>query len=70
MIYLDNDILRKFAKPDPDPKVVDYLDRHRSEPWGVSTVVLYRRNRPSASGLDPEGEGRTLSWRSTFTMDG
>ena len=21
---------------------------------------LYRRSRPSASGLDPEGEGRTL----------
>jgi predicted nucleic acid-binding protein len=41
MLYLDNDVLRKFAKPDPDPKVVDYLDRHRSEPWGLSTVVLY-----------------------------
>jgi hypothetical protein len=23
-------------------------------------VLLYRRSRPSASGLDPEGEGRTL----------
>lgn len=41
MLYLDNDVLRKFAKPDPDPRVVDYLDRHRSVPWGVSTVVLY-----------------------------
>jgi len=41
MLYLDNDVLRKFASPDPDPKVVDYLNRHRSEPWGISTVVLY-----------------------------
>lgn len=41
MLYLDNDVLRKFANPDPDPKVVDYLDRHRSDPWGISTVVLY-----------------------------
>ncbi|WP_049927036.1 hypothetical protein [Halopiger goleimassiliensis] len=24
------------------------------------TAGVYRRNRPSASGLDPEGEGRTL----------
>ena len=24
------------------------------------TVTLYRLSRPSASGLDPEGEGRTL----------
>jgi death-on-curing protein len=25
-----------------------------------TVVVFYRRNRPSASGLDPEGEGRKL----------
>lgn len=41
MLYLDNDVLRKFAQPDPDPAVVEYLERHRSEPWGISTVVLY-----------------------------
>ncbi|PSP51160.1 VapC toxin family PIN domain ribonuclease [Halobacteriales archaeon QS_5_68_33] len=41
MLYLDNDVLRKFARPDPDPAVVDYLSRHGSEPWGISTVVLY-----------------------------
>ncbi len=23
---------------------------------------IYRRSRPSASGLDPEGEGRKLRW--------
>jgi truncated hemoglobin YjbI len=29
---------------------------------GIRAVVddFYRRSRPSASGLDPEGEGRTL----------
>lgn len=30
---------------------------------------VYRRNRPSASGLDPEGEGRELDRASTFTVD-
>ena len=29
-------------------------------PFGVA--YLYRRSRPSASGLDPEGEGRKLRW--------
>ena len=28
---------------------------------GFDVGFVYRRSRPSASGLDPEGEGRTLS---------
>ena len=31
-------------------------------PLPISEILVgvYRRSRPSASGLDPEGEGRTL----------
>jgi predicted transposase len=28
--------------------------------YDARSATFYRRNRPSASGLDPEGEGRTL----------
>ncbi|WP_435158609.1 hypothetical protein [Haladaptatus sp. DFWS20] len=37
-------------------------DRHnlQNEEELATTIGLYRRSRPSASGLDPEGEGRTL----------
>ena len=41
MLYLDNDVLAKYARPDPDPNVVDYLKQHRSEPWGISAIVAY-----------------------------
>jgi predicted nucleic acid-binding protein len=41
MLYLDNDILAKYARPDPDPNVVHYLKQHRSEPWGISAIVAY-----------------------------
>lgn len=41
MLYLDNDVLAKFARPDPDPAVVRYLKGHSSEPWGISALVAY-----------------------------
>jgi predicted nucleic acid-binding protein len=41
MLYLDNDVLAKYARPNPDPKVVQYLKQHSSEPWGVSAIVAY-----------------------------
>ena len=41
MLYLDNDVLAKYARPDPDPNVVHYLKQHSSEPWGISTIVAY-----------------------------
>jgi len=39
----------------PVPAVFGYCDEHERYP-----APFYRRNRPSASGLDPEGEGRKL----------
>jgi hypothetical protein len=37
--------------------LIDYLD-------GVeATKAFYRRSRPSASGLDPEGEGRQKTYQ-------
>lgn len=41
MLYLDNDVLAKFARPNPDPAVVQYLKNHSSEPWGISALVAY-----------------------------
>jgi nitric oxide reductase subunit B len=32
----------------------------RESRFGLAHMTIYRRNRPSASGLDPEGEGRKL----------
>jgi len=41
MILLDNNIIRKYARPDPDEAVLTYLSDHRTEPWGISAIVLY-----------------------------
>jgi predicted nucleic acid-binding protein len=41
MLYLDNDVLAKYARPDPDPAVVQYLEGHSDEPWGISAIVAY-----------------------------
>lgn len=41
MLYLDNDVLAKFARPNPDPAVVQYLKDRSSEPWGISALVAY-----------------------------
>lgn len=41
MLYLDNDVLAKFARPNPDPAVVQYLKGYHSEPWAISALVAY-----------------------------
>jgi len=41
MICLDNDVLRKFADPDPDPNVVKYLSQHRGDTWLLPSLVLF-----------------------------
>lgn len=41
MICLDNDVLRKFADPDPDPAVVEYLTDHRADTWILPSIVLF-----------------------------
>jgi len=41
MLFLDNDVLAKFARPDPDPAVVAYLKEHSTEPWAISALVAY-----------------------------
>ncbi len=41
MLYLDNDVLAKFARPDPDPAVIEFLKQHRTESWAISTIVAY-----------------------------
>lgn len=41
MLYLDNDVLAKFARPNPNPAVVQYLKARNAEPWGISALVAY-----------------------------
>ena len=41
MILLDNNSIQKYARPDPDEAVLDYLSNHRTEPWGISAIVLF-----------------------------
>lgn len=62
-----------FVHDDPAvalTKVVGYDDdvtvKVRSYDHDSEFYVVYRRNRPSASGLDPEGEGRKLCKRVPF----
>lgn len=41
MLFLDNDVLAKFARPDPDPAVVEYLKDRRTDSWAISALVAY-----------------------------
>lgn len=41
MICLDNSVLRKYADPDPDPRVVAYLESHASDVWMVPAIIAY-----------------------------
>lgn len=41
MIVFDNDVLNEFRLPEPDERVVSYLQEHSSEQWFVPSIVLY-----------------------------
>lgn len=41
MLCLDNSVVAKFARPEPDANVVSYLKRNASEPWGVPATVVF-----------------------------
>jgi predicted nucleic acid-binding protein len=55
MILLDNSIIRKYARPDPDDAVLNYLSNHRTEPWGISALVLFE----FLSDYDTQSKQRT-----------
>jgi hypothetical protein len=44
----------------PDPTVFYNVVEYEESPLAAVQYWFYRRSRPSASGLNPEGEGRTL----------
>lgn len=50
MLCLDNSVLAKFARPDPDANVVSYLKRNASEPWAIPVTVLFEYLRYYSSG--------------------
>jgi len=62
MILLDNNSIQKYARPDPDEAVLDYLSNHRTEPWGISAIVLFE----FLSYYDTQAKQRTR--RSQFTQ--
>lgn len=41
MLCLDNSVVAKFARPDPDANVVSYLKDNASEPWAVPATVMF-----------------------------
>ena len=65
MIVLDNNIIRKYARPDPDEAVLDYLSEHRTEPWGISAIVLFE----FLSYYDTQSKQRTRRSQLTQAVD-
>ncbi|MBX0304305.1 type II toxin-antitoxin system VapC family toxin [Haloarcula salinisoli] len=41
LLCLDNSVVAKFARPDPDSSVVSYLQRNASEAWAIPATVLF-----------------------------
>jgi len=41
MLCLDNSVVAKFARPDPDANVISYLKDNSSEPWAVPATVMF-----------------------------
>jgi len=65
MILLDNNIIRKYARPDPDEAVLNYLSNHRTEPWGISAIVLFE----FLSYYDTQSKQRTRRSQLTQAVD-
>lgn len=65
MIVLDNNIIRKYARPDPDEAVLNYLSKHRTEPWGISAIVLFE----FLSYYDTQSKQRTRRSQLTQAID-
>jgi predicted nucleic acid-binding protein len=65
MILLDNDIIRKYARPDPDEAVLNYLSDHRTEPWAISAIVLFE----FLSYYDTQSKQRTRRSQLTQAVD-
>lgn len=53
MLCLDNSVLAKFARPNPDPNVISSLEAYAGDPWAVPVTVLfeYLRYYSSASAV-------------------
>ncbi|MFC6864147.1 type II toxin-antitoxin system VapC family toxin [Halomicroarcula sp. GCM10025817] len=61
MLCLDNSVVAKFARPDPDANVVAYLKRNASDPWAVPATVLfeYLRYYSSQSAVNQQHHALT-----------
>lgn len=65
MLFLDNDVLAKYARPDPDPQVVTYLKDHHAEPWAISAIVAFE----FLSYYDQQRQRRKLETLQTEVVD-
>ena len=65
MILLDNNIIRKYARPDPDEAVLNYLSDLRTEPWAISAIVLFE----FLSYYDTQSKQRTRRSQLTQAVD-
>jgi predicted nucleic acid-binding protein len=65
MICLDNDVLRKYARPSPDQQVVQHLSNHQKEPWTIPAIVLFEH----LHGYSSQNRLQTQRQRLERTMD-
>jgi len=71
MLCLDNSVVAKFARPDPDANVVSYLKRAASEPWAVPATVVfeYIRYYSSQSAVNQHQHALTQRVQRVLPLD-
>lgn len=72
MLCLDNSVVAKFARPDPDTNVVSYLKRNASEQWVVPATVLfeYLRYYSSQSAVHRQHQALTENIEQIAPLNG
>jgi predicted nucleic acid-binding protein len=63
MLCLDNSVVAKFARPDPDANVVAYLKDNASEPWAVPATVMFEYLRYYSSSAAVNQHHHALNQR-------
>lgn len=72
MLCLDNSVVAKFARPDPDTNVVSYLKRNATEQWVVPATVMfeYLRYYSSQSAVHRQQQALTENIEQIAPLNG
>lgn len=60
MLVLDNDVLRKYTRPEPDENVVRFLEQRHAEEWATSALVAFEFYRIYDDRTQMQSVGRQL----------